>query len=172
MNKEVQKIVYNNPIGDPIRIECIDGSSYSADHIICTVSLGVLKERHLYLFEPMLPYEKIRTIDGLMFGTADKIYIEFEAPFWSDEWEGMSLLWQPEESKIIRNDSVNGSWLEGLIGFYRVTFQPNILCGWITGPLARIMEQKSDEEVKAGVMKVIRMFLKSWNVPEPKALIR
>lgn len=172
MNKEVRKIVYNNPNDEPIRIECIDGSSYSAHHLICTVSLGVLKERHFSLFEPMLPYEKINTIDGLMFGTVDKIYVEFEAPFWPEGWEGMCLLWRPEEIKYIRDDPVNGSWLEGLIGFYCVTFQPNILCGWITGPLARIMEQKSDEEVKTGVMKVIRMFLKSQNVPDPKALIR
>lgn len=172
LNTEVEKIVYANPIGDPILIKCIDGTSYSADHLICTVSLGVLKERHLNLFEPLLPYEKIKTINGLCFGTVDKIFIEFEAPFWPEEWEGMSLLWRPEELKIVRNDPVNGNWLEGLAGFYRVTFQPNILCGWITGPLARLMEQQGDEEVKTGVMHVIRMFLKSWNVPDPKALIR
>lgn len=132
----------------------------------------MLKEKHLNLFEPFLPNEKIKTIDGLMIGTVDKIFIEFEAPFWPEEWEGFSLLWRPEELKLIRNDPVNGSWLEGLMGFFRVSFQPNILCGWVTGPMARIMEQKSDEEVKNGVMKIIRMFLKSWNVPDPKAFTR
>lgn len=172
LNKEVQKIVYNKPIGDPLYIECTDGSAYYADHLICTVSLGVLKEKHLNLFEPFLPCEKIKTIDGLMFGTVDKIFIEFETPFWPAEWEGFNLLWRPEELKLIQNDPVNGSWLEGLIGFFRVNFQPNILCGWITGPMARKMEQKSDQQVQIGVMKIICMFLKSWNVPEPKALIR
>lgn len=159
-------------MSNPIYIECTDGSAYTADHLICTVSLGVLKEKHLNLFEPFLPYEKIKMIDGLMIGTVDKIFIEFEAPFWPEEWEGFSLLWRPDELKLIRNDPINGSWLEGLMGFFRVSFQPNILCGWITGPMARIMEQKSDEEIKIGAMKIIRMFLKSWNVPDPKAFIR
>lgn len=172
LNKEVQKITYNQPDGN-IKIDCKDGSTYSADHLICTVSLGVLKDRHLDLFEPMLSLTKFDAIDGMMIGTVDKIYLEFDKPFWSSDWPGFSALWNRKEIKEVREDAVNGDWLEGLMGFYPFNeLQPNMLCGWVVGPLARIMEQKSDADVKAGVEKVLRLFLKDQNVPDAKAMIR
>lgn len=171
-NKEVRKITYNRPDG-VIQINCEDGSLYSADHMICTVSLGVLKERGLSMFEPILPLWKCDCIDGLMIGTVDKILLEFEKPFWPNNWSGFSILWKLEQLKEIREDPVNGDWLEGLMGFYvNNPFQPNILAGWVTGRLAHKMEEKSDADVKAGVEKVLRMCLKEWNVPDVKNMVR
>lgn len=171
-NKEVSNIEYNQPDG-LIKVECSDGSSLTADHLICTVSLGVLKERHLKLFEPMLPPWKYEAIDGMMIGTVDKIYLEFEQPFWNADWEGFSTLWKLEQLKEVRDDPINGDWLEGLHGFYPFNaLQPNVICGWIVGPgpLARKMEQKSDADAKAE--KVLRMFLKGTNIPDAKAMVR
>lgn len=171
-NKEVLKIAYNQRDG-LIKIKCKDSSSYSADHIICTVSLGVLKERHLNMFEPLLPRWKCNSIDGMMIGTVDKIYLEFEKPFWNEDWEGFSMLWKLEQLKEVREDPVNGDWLEGISGFYTFNIlQPNMICGWITGEMARKMEQKGDADVKAGVEKVLRMFLKQISIPDAKAMIR
>ncbi|XP_055305018.1 peroxisomal N(1)-acetyl-spermine/spermidine oxidase-like [Sitodiplosis mosellana] len=34
------------------------------------------------------------------------------------------------------------------------------------------MEQKSDADVKSGVEKVLRMFVKQWDIPNAKAMIR
>lgn len=172
-NKKVSKISYNQ-IGDgsdAVRISCDDGSSYAGDHLICTVSLGVLKERHLSLFEPHLPVAKSNSIDGLSFGTVDKIYVEFDKPFWTNGWEGFSLLWMPDAMQKFRETN-SGRWLEDVFGFYTLNFQPNILCGWISGPSARQMESETDDKVKVGVMRLLRMFLKHWNVPEPKSIIR
>lgn len=172
--KEVRHIVYNQRmcVDGAVRIECADGSAYSTDHIICTVSLGVLKEQHLTMFQPLLPDWKIRTIDGLMIGTVDKIYMEFETAFWPEDWNGFCLLWKPEQLKSIREDPINGEWIDGLIGFFPINNQPNILCGWVTGPKARLMEQINDADVKAGVENIFRMFLKTWNVPDAKSMIR
>lgn len=168
----MQKIVYNQPDG-LVRVECKDGSSYSADHVICTVSLGVLKERHLSMFEPLLPRWKFDSIDGMMIGTLDKIYLEFEKPFWSEDWKGSSLLWKLDELKEVRADPVNGDWLEGLFTFYRFNrLQPNMICGWVVGEKAQKMELKSDADVKAGAEKVLRLFLKQWNIPDAKAIVR
>ncbi|XP_037036759.1 spermine oxidase-like [Bradysia coprophila] len=175
LNKEVQKINYKEALtaNAPIHIETSDGSIYNADHVICTVSLGVLQHRHLSLFEPLLPSRKINSIDGRALGTVDKLFAEYDAPFWHDQWEGFGMLWLPEQLKVVREDAINGDWLGGIIGFYRVSYQPNILCGWITGPEARNMERKSDEDVKRGVDKVMKMFLsKKFTVPDTKSVKR
>ncbi|XP_031616985.1 spermine oxidase-like [Contarinia nasturtii] len=171
-NKEVMKIAYNQPDG-LAKITCKDGSSYSADHVICTVSLGVLKERCLSMFEPLLPRWKYNSIDGMMIGTVDKIYLEFDKPFWSENWEGFSCLWNLEQLKEVREDPVNGDWLEGINGFYPVNpLQPNLICGWVTGDFARKMEEKSDEDVKTGAEKILRQFLKHLNIPDATKMIR
>lgn len=172
-NKKVRKIVYNQSGNSSaaIRISCDDGTSYTADHLICTVSLGVLKERHLSLFEPHLSPKKIDSINGLSIGTVDKIYVEFDKPFWTSDWHGFSLLWKTDALQSIRENS-SDRWLEDVFGFYTLNFQPNVLCGWVTGPSARQMELATDENVKSGVMQLLRLFLKQWNVPDPKNVIR
>lgn len=90
-NKTVNKIKYNQSNGE-IKVECEDDSKFSADHVICTVLLGVLEERHLSMFEPQLPLSKFIAIDALDYGTVDKIYLEFEKPFWDANWGGFSIL--------------------------------------------------------------------------------
>lgn len=175
LNKEVRKVIYKDALspGASVRIECSDGSVYSADHLICTVSLGVLKQRHLNLFEPLLPSWKVDSIDGMSIGTVDKIFVEFDQPFWREDWDGFGLLWLSEQLREVQEDTINGDWLDGLIGFFRVSHQPKILCGWITGPKARIMEQKSENDVKMGVEKILRLFLsKSWSIPNVKSIAR
>ena len=149
----------------------MDGSVFDADHVICTVSLGVLKERYLGLFNPPLPQNKVDAIEGLSIGVVDKIYLEFDKPFWEEGWGGFSLLWKSEELKSIREDT-QFSWLEDVFGFYTVDFQPNILCGWISGAKARQMEQLPVDDVKRGAMFLLRTFLKSYDIPEPKAVER
>lgn len=81
------------------------------------------------------------------------------------------MLWLPEQLEEIREDPINGDWLNGLIGFFRVSYQPNLLIGWISGLKARIMEQKSVEDVKRSVDKLIKMFL-SKAVPDSKSIKR
>lgn len=52
-----------------------------ADHVIVTVSLGVLKRQYTSFFRPCLPTEKVAAIHRLGIGTTDKIFLEFEEPF-------------------------------------------------------------------------------------------
>lgn len=174
-NKDVLKIAYHQPDG-LTKITCKDGSSYSADHVICTVSLGVLKDRCLNMFEPLLPRWKYNSIDGMMIGTVDKIYLEFDTPFgirYASGWEGFCCLWNMQQLKEVRDDPVNGDWLEGISGFYPVNpLQPNVICGWITGEFARKMEEKSDTDVKIGAEKVLRIFLKQFNIPDATKMVR
>lgn len=174
LNKEVIKITYDTTNSRPnrIKITCSDHSEYFCDHLICTVSLGVLKKRHLSWFEPLLPPHKIRSIQGMGFGTVDKIYIEFTKPFWNKDWDGMSFLWKQEQLKDVRTDPINGEWLEFILGIYTVSFQPNILCGWIAGNAASKMEQVSDRDFETGVRRALEIFLKDTEGAEVKRIIR
>lgn len=61
-NKRVKTIRLNDK--NVIDVKCDDGSQYSAQHVIVTVSLGVLKQNYQTLFGDglELPQEKIATI--------------------------------------------------------------------------------------------------------------
>lgn len=147
-------------------VRCADGTTYDADFVIFTGSLGVLKETYKEMFVPRLPPIKSNAIEGLSIGTVDKIYLEFEKPFWPKEWEGFSLIWTKDDVERLRK-SDQPLWLEDVFGFYIVDYQPNILCGWISGARAREMERDTEDNVRSGVLFLLRKFLKKWPVPEP-----
>lgn len=175
LKKEVLKIDYDLERSDAnrIQIKCSDDSTFDCDHLICTLPLGVLKKYHLNLFEPSLPQRKVNSIENMGFGTVNKIYVEFVQPFWDKNWEGISLLWQSDKFQEIRKeDPINAEWLKNVIGFYTVSFQPNILCGWISGDAARKMEKSSDVEFEAAVKRLLKIFLKQCKDSEIKNIIR
>jgi len=60
LNKEVTKINWKSTENQKVNVECRDGSTYSADHVIVTVSVGVLKHIHEKTFQPLLPDYKVR----------------------------------------------------------------------------------------------------------------
>lgn len=153
--KEVTNISWSN--SSHVTVKCTDGTCHDADHVICTMSLGVLKESHKQLFTPQLPQIKINAIEGLSFGTVDKIFLQFEKPFWRDDWAGFSLLWTQKDSEEIRKTT--WAWLEDIFGFYKVDYQLNILCGWIGGPSARRMELLDDATILDGCMQLFKKFL-------------
>jgi monoamine oxidase len=84
-NKEVKNIDWLNTSNEFVKIKCSDGSEYDADHVIITVSLGVLKKFHKTLFTPELPEIKKNAIEGFSIGTVNKIFMEFEKPFWTKD---------------------------------------------------------------------------------------
>lgn len=166
LNKEVNKIEWASPARDTAVVNCSDGSTFEADHVIVTTSVGVLKENFQTWFLPALPPFKVHAIQGLSFGTVDKIFLEFEKPFWDKEWAGFSMLWQTKDSEAIRK--TDKAWLEDIFGFYKVDYQPNILCGWIGGPSARKMEFLDDKTVYDGCVYLFERFLGNqmpWTKP-------
>ena len=74
-------------------IECENGQFYYADHIICTIPLGVLKEKHSTLFSPGLPEPKLKSMDKLRFGTVNKIFLQYDQPFLTPQISEVILLW-------------------------------------------------------------------------------
>ncbi|KAG9132660.1 hypothetical protein Leryth_016706 [Lithospermum erythrorhizon] len=69
-------------VSRPVKLHFVDGSSICADHVILTVSLGVLKHGVLQdscLFTPALPNWKIQAISRLGFGVVNKLFAGEEA---------------------------------------------------------------------------------------------
>lgn len=165
-----QRIVLNTPVTEinwndgEIQIHCSDNKTIEADHVIVTVSLGVLKEKHQKLFNPKLPIQKVRAIESIGFGTVNKIFIEFPEQFWPHDWCGFTLLWRQEDLDDIRG--TDRAWLEDIFGFYVVSYQPRILSSWAVGEHGRYMETLPEDEIQSGCMYLLRKFLQ-WKVPTP-----
>ncbi|EDX10891.1 spermine oxidase [Drosophila simulans] len=167
LNKRIAKINWE---GDgELTLRCWNGQFVSADHVICTVSLGVLKEKHQKLFVPALPASKIRSIEGLKLGTVNKFYLEFEEQPVPENIREMAFLWLEEDLKELRGGKY--FWLESACYFHRVDCQPRLLQGWIIGAHARYIETISEEQVLEGIMWMFRKFLK-FSVPYPKNFLR
>lgn len=173
LNKEVSKITYGPSLSNgQTKIDCSDGTSYTADYVICTISIGVLNEKHLTMFEPLLPRAKINCAQSLELGVINKIYLEYEQPFWNQNDGYLGLLWKQEQIREARRDPVNGEWLQSIFAFNLIEIQPNLICAWLSGDGAERMEMVSDADAKSGAEKVLQMFLKLESVPVAKAMIR
>lgn len=144
-----------------ILIKCKDGSSYTTNNLICTISMGVLKDNHLQLFQPPLPKEHSNVIENIGFGTINKIFIRFEQRWWDDGWKGLQLLWNEDH-----ND--NSHWTKFISGFDVAYPSPdNTLVAWIGGKGAVEMENFDDRVICSELMKIIRKFLNRQDIPDP-----
>lgn len=74
-------------------ITCEGGSKYYANHVIVTVSLGVLKKCHKEMFTPTLPPKKCQIIQNMGYGTLNKIFLIFNEPFWDCTTQGFQFVW-------------------------------------------------------------------------------
>ncbi|CAH7685005.1 amine oxidase [Phakopsora pachyrhizi] len=54
----------------------------NSDACVCTIPLGVLKERANYLFEPSLPPRRLLAISRTGFGLLNKVILRYSVPFW------------------------------------------------------------------------------------------
>nr|CAH7723595.1 unnamed protein product [Callosobruchus chinensis] len=165
---------------DVLMVTCSDYTSYVADHVIVTVSLGVLKNSHSKLFSPPLPPYKVRAIEGLCFGHLVKIFLQFETKWWPDDFKGFSFLWTEDDKLRLREEcphfepSKDGrSWLEDIWGFYVVDSQPRVLLGWLTGKNTKQVELLPEEVVKSSCMFLLRKFAGDiYEIPEPEQILR
>jgi spermine oxidase len=102
LNKIVDLIYWKTEKSCKILIKCSDNSIFSTNNLICTFSVGVLKENHQNMFIPPLPIQHTEVIDSIGFGTIDKIFLVFDEKWWNDDWKGLQLLWN-EDINDVRN---------------------------------------------------------------------
>jgi len=194
LNTRVKEVVWGHALEEDVecrsKVVTTEGEVFHADHVIVTCSLGYLKAHAQQLFQPSLPEGKMAAINRLGFGTVNKIYLEFEEPFWSETCGGIQFAWLPDEKLALKclqdlnvepnslpcNDtgavSSAGEWYKGIHGFDVVARHTNLLCGWIAGVEAELMESLSDDIVLSVCHELLRIFTGRDDIKRPSKIIR
>ncbi|XP_046535711.1 spermine oxidase isoform X4 [Equus quagga] len=133
-----------------------------------------LKRQHASFFRPGLPAEKVAAIHRLGIGTTDKIFLEFEEPFWGPECNSLQFVWEDEaESRTLTYPPE--LWYRKICGF-DVLYPPerygHVLSGWICGEEALVMEKCDDEAVAEICTEMLRQFTGNPNIPKPRRILR
>ncbi|XP_064173044.1 peroxisomal N(1)-acetyl-spermine/spermidine oxidase-like [Anguilla rostrata] len=158
----------------PVWVECENGDAVPADHVILTVPLGYLKKHQKTLLSPPLPLKKMHCIERMGFGTNNKIFLEFEQPFWDPDCEAIHFVWEDESALVDVVPDVERFWMKKLACF--TVLKPaerygHLLCGWISGHESEHMESLSEAEVEKSVTQVIRRFTGNPTI-SPKRIMR
>ncbi|XP_015127867.1 spermine oxidase [Diachasma alloeum] len=171
LNKKVCKINYAEE--GPVRVTTTDGHEYTADHVIFTGSLGVLKADHEKIFEPSLPEKNRNAIQRIGMGRNAKILMYYENPWWKPRNHTLnSFYWTEKDRKEIENDPER-SWILGIIDDSIVEYKPKLYLLWMSGPYAEQMERIPDEQFKKQIVEFLRKFFGSTcEITEPTKIIR
>ncbi|XP_041983996.1 lysine-specific histone demethylase 1A-like [Aricia agestis] len=171
LNKEVTQIKWPKDSTGDVEVVCKDGEIFTADNVIVTVSLGVLKERYSELFKPALPQKKIESIKVMSMGLLDKIIFQFDEPWWkSMTYDSIFLLWRGEDKRKV---SIEDNWTTKIYGATTPMGSDNTLTLWISGENAKLMETLPEEVVRSKAFGVIKQFMgANFTIPRPTGMIR
>uniref|UniRef100_A0A4W2E2U6 Peroxisomal N(1)-acetyl-spermine/spermidine oxidase n=1 Tax=Bos indicus x Bos taurus TaxID=30522 RepID=A0A4W2E2U6_BOBOX len=158
----------------PVLVECEDGDCFPAHHVVVTVPLGFFKKHLDTFFEPPLPTEKVEAIRKIGFGTNNKIFLEFEEPFWEPDCQHIQVVWEDMSPLEDTAPELQDAWFKKLIGFWVLPpFQAShVLCGFIAGLESEFMETLSDEDVLRSLTQVLRRVTGNPQLPAPRSMLR
>lgn len=159
----------------PVQVECEDGNTFNADHVIITVPLGFLKEKYATFLDPPLSDRKVQAIQKMGFGTNNKIFLEFETPFWKPDCQVIELVWEEESPLVDVQPDLHTDWFKKLPGF--VVLHPpeqfgHVLCGFIAGKESEFMETLTDAEITTSMMEILRRFTGNSELAPPVRILR
>ncbi|GAA0183501.1 oxidase [Lithospermum erythrorhizon] len=142
----------NGYVSRPVKLQFVDGTSISADHLIVTVSLGVLKHgvcQDSCLFSPALPNCKIQAISRLGFGVVNKLFLQLNS---NKNFPFLQMVFHQQDSMI-------PWWIKKTASLSPIYNKSNVLLSWFAGEEALALEMLSDEEVLNGVSETISNLL-------------
>ncbi|XP_055344739.1 peroxisomal N(1)-acetyl-spermine/spermidine oxidase-like [Paramacrobiotus metropolitanus] len=170
------------PENKQVQVTTAKGEVIEADHVIVTVSLGVLKAHQHTLFQTPLPARTKLAIDLLGYGTVGKVVCFYDEPFWKDwkfdyvrgDVKALSLFWKGDLDDF-QNDPEkrydNKPWYRAIRSFVVAQFHPNVLVAFLAGSHTNTMEKLSEDDVSRDITALLRRF-SGRNVPAPKKIIR
>ncbi|CAG9826186.1 unnamed protein product [Diabrotica balteata] len=175
LNKEVKQIITND---NGNKIICSDGTSYKAQHVVFTPSLGVLKHDAKSLFTPKLPTGKLEAIDKIGFGAVVKVFVKYDRMWWGN-LPGINLVWTEEDRKAVTKqfpleplNSKSQSWIVEMHNIFVVPHS-NILLVWFTGELVPTIEKMDDATLQRGIEFTFdKFFGHVFNVPKPQQILK
>lgn len=155
----------------------VEGLSYSGDnvlvkhskgvikceHVLVTFSIGVMKNLPSNFFNPVLEENRKGLIANLGFGVVNKIFLQFDRPFLTEE-KGLKLLWNKKEPDNKLCDLPE--WTRFMTGFDLVSTAPNCLLSWIGGKGAEMIENFDEQEVGKVCLKILHIFLPDQEIPK------
>jgi monoamine oxidase len=140
-NQVVTSIDYSS---DKVSIKTKSGSKYEADKVIVTVPLGLLQSGAI-TFTPTLSSSKTAAINRIGFGLMDKLWLEFEEAFWTDDEKTDWICFVSDKP---------GVWVETL-NVNKFLKKP-LLVMFNIGDVAEEYSEWTDQEVLDDAMETIR----------------
>lgn len=126
--------------------------TFTADKVVVTLPLGVLKKNAVQ-FVPPLPEQKKTAISLLGMGVLDKLYLRFPKVFWPTKYDWLGYI-----------DEQKGRW-SGWVNCYKLTKQP-ILLGFNSADFAKETEKWSDKDIINSGMAVLKKIYGN-SIPAP-----
>lgn len=142
----------------PVKLHFSDGSIMWADHVIVTVSLGVLKsgiQENSGMFDPQLPNFKKEAISRLGYGVVNKLFLQLSPNH--DRIPYLQMAFHRPESEL-RNQKIPW-WIRKTAYMCPIYRNSSVLICWFAGKEALELEPLDDEEVISGVSTTISSFL-------------
>lgn len=132
-----------------------EGERFTADRVVVTLPLGVLKARQVS-FDPPLDETRLEAIDRLGMGTLEKVVLRFERAPWPQDRRGFAF----------------ASQSHGEFPLFRVaSHDPPILVAWLAGAFARESLRLDPMIVAGHAGRVVRQMFGS-SAPPPVAIVR
>ncbi|KAG6374012.1 amine oxidase [Boletus reticuloceps] len=159
-----RQMIYNQTVNlieygkDTVAVHTTGDLTITADHVLCTFSVGVLQNSDV-VFQPPLPDWKIEAINSIEMATYTKIFLQFNETFWFPTEMGLYAAKQRGKYPVWQSlDHV---------GFFPGS---GIICVTVTGDWALYIEQLTHEQIQSEVMEVLRAMYPNITVPEPIAI--
>lgn len=127
-----------------------DRDEFTADRVVVTVPLGVLKAGTV-TFDPPLPAEKQQSIRRLGMGELDKVALKFDKPFWPTDVQVFGLVGDQPVSHLLNAFVFSGA---------------PILVGLRAGVLAQTRERLSDAATVSQLRDALAATFQT-EVPDP-----
>ncbi|KAH8297944.1 hypothetical protein KR018_001904, partial [Drosophila ironensis] len=153
-------------------VGCLDGSLYRADHIICTLPLGVLKTFAGELFRPTLPLDKLQAIRNLGFGNPLKIYLSYKKPI--GRWlrgnlRPLGALLNPLTADQKRAER---SWTQQVVEISQVPSSQYVLEVHVGGGYYEEIEKLPEDKLLNQITELLKRCITTRAIPYPEGLLR
>jgi len=162
LNAKVSKIEWGS---DGATVSTVDGRSFTANHVISTVSLGVMRHHHEEIFSPPLPKKQAECLaeNHRPMANLTHVLIQFPSVWWDDTipaWVSANEGGKSERSKFVVWHNLNA---EGFIPGSKT------LLSFLGEPEASVYGTMTEGEIMPVIMERLRAQNPNIDIPDASA---